>query len=155
MVKYLYPFIFLLNCNLYSQIQIVGQVKNYINDTPIINAEVFIDNDLTTFSDSKGFFELFLDSRNFNLKLKHISYEDLSKYFSNVNDTLILFLNPKNFELETITVSTNKFEKKIQKLTDQNIDNIDKILLDRINDKLGKNFIDEKVPTSLIIRDST
>ena len=30
-----------------------------------------------------------------------------------------------------------------------------KILLDRINDKLGKNFIDEKVPTSLIIRDST
>lgn len=117
MVKYLYPFIFLLNCNLYSQIQIVGQVKNYINDTPIINAEVFIDNDLTTFSDSKGFFELFLDSRNFNLKLKHISYEDLSKYFSNVNDTLILFLNPKNFELETITVSTNKFEKKIEDLS--------------------------------------
>jgi LacI family transcriptional regulator len=30
-----------------------------------------------------------------------------------------------------------------------------KILLDRINNKLGENFIDEKVPTSLIIRDST
>ena len=30
-----------------------------------------------------------------------------------------------------------------------------KILLDRINNKLGNEFIDEKIPTSLIIRDST
>src|SRR5690554_1593186 len=108
-LTFLFFFIFLI-CNS----QISGVIYNELN-LPVENVSVFLlknkDTVHTVLSDKKGFFEFNdnFESENVELLLSHISYETLMTQPTNERT---YFLFPKQYLIESVSVTSPKKEKK-------------------------------------------
>ena len=112
-------FIALTSYNISAQCKVSGYILNNESKDPISFVHI-LSSDNSTLSDENGFFELSLQEGKHRLTFKHIVYHT---FYTNINfksnDTLELKikLNENIEQLETVVLSSGKFEQKLEEIS--------------------------------------
>lgn len=119
---YFYTLIITFLCSLVTsaQVSIRGVITEQGTQEPIANVHIFSDEQVGTFSDMNGVFQLDLTPGKHTLSFQHLSYKPQSKNITleaNKPLQLDIELSQLNQELETIVLSAGKFEQQLEEVS--------------------------------------
>ncbi len=104
-----------------AQVKISGTILQEGGIEPISNVHIIYGNSEGTFSDIRGYFELFLPEGIHDLSFKHLSYKPFNligvQVLKNKPTHLDIELNTKYDQLETIVLSAGKFEQRLEDIS--------------------------------------
>lgn len=117
-MKYIYSLIclFIFNFSFAQTITFSGKVVDELNE-PVYAANVVIDasKGLAALTDFDGNFSINVEPGNYTVRVSYIGKETLVKdvFLNKDSKNHLLVLSPSNVEIEIVTVTAGKYEKKI------------------------------------------
>ena len=103
-----------------AQSIISGYISEKNSNEAISNVHVLSQNNVGTYTDINGFFQLYLKEGKHQITFQHIAYNTSSKNIELKTNELLelsIELTVKKEELETIVLSAGKFEQRMEEIS--------------------------------------